>query len=490
MRALSNAGALRRAGFAAALCGLAVTAAAWPGRAAVPTPGASQDHPIALLGATIHPVSGPEIPNGTVVFDKGRVHFLGAGAAVPADAERIDVSGKQIYPGLIDPYSIIGLSELEAVRATNDYAEVGQNTPNVKAQVAVNPESEPIPVTRSNGVLLALVAPRGAGLRGTSALMMLDGWTWEDMTLAAPVAMHMNWPGMVITAGQGRFGGEPEEKQKENRARALRVIRDTFDEARAYWKAKKAAGRGAGPDEDARWEAMIPVLEGRMPLVVEADEIQQIQAAVAFADEQKIKLILYGGYDSPRCAELLKRHDVPVIVRILDRLPGRRYEAYDAAFTVPERLRQAGVRFCIANGGGFWNERNLPYEAAKAVAFGLPRDEALKSITLYPARILGVADRVGSLEVGKDATLIVTDGDPLETPTHVEMAFLQGRKVDLQDKQKVLWKKYQERYRRLGITERHETARSSGGSGKGGVTPESSSGEGGRNSPAKGDTQK
>jgi imidazolonepropionase-like amidohydrolase len=193
---------------------------------------------------------------------------------------------------------------------------------------------------------------------------------------------------------------------------------------------------------------MLPVLEGELPLVVAADRVEQIQAAVAFARREDVKLILYGGYDAPHCAALLKQHRVPVIVSTVHRLPLRRGDPYDAAYTLPERLRAAGVRFSIASKNTS-NARNLPYEAAMAIGYGLPPDEALKAITLYPAQILGVADRVGSLEVGKDATLIVTDGDVLETPTHVEAAFIQGRRVDLDNRHKRLWRKYQEKYRRL-----------------------------------------
>jgi imidazolonepropionase-like amidohydrolase len=417
--------------------------------AAVPVPGAPQQRPIALIGATLHTIAGTDIPNGTILFDRGRIVALGREVAVPADVERVDVSGKHVYPGLVDPYSVLGLAEVAAVRATRDYSEIGDITPNVKAQVAVNPESEAIPVTRSNGVLTALVAPRGRLLRGSSALMMLDGWTWEEMTLQAPVAVHVNWPAMELRA----IGVQADslDKLRTRRNEALQRLQDAFDEARAYWTAKKAGKEHGLPTQplDARWEAMTAVFDGKIPVIVEADEVQQIEAAVAFAEREKIRLIVYGGYEAGRCTALLKKHRIPVIVSATHRLPERNDDGYDAPFTLPERLRQAGIAFCIANEGGFWNERNLPYQAALAAAYGLPHEEALRAVTLYPAQILGAADRLGSLEIGKDATLIVTNGDPLEIPTRVEQAFIQGRRVDLQDKQKVLWDKYREKYRRL-----------------------------------------
>ncbi len=218
-----------------------------------------------------------------------------------------------------------------------------------------------------------------------------------------------------------------------------------------------AAGADVTPPADAvlvdcteRWEAMIPVLERRMPLLVSANEVHQIEAAVAFAAAESLRLVLHGGYDAPFIAPLLKAHDVPVIVSAVHRLPARRASAYDDPFTLPERLRQAGVRFAIGAGGGGWNDRNLPYHAATAAAYGLPPEEALRAITLSPAEILGVADRVGSLEPGKDATLFLATGDPLEEATRIERAFIQGRVVDLSDKQKVLYEKYREKYRRLG----------------------------------------
>jgi imidazolonepropionase-like amidohydrolase len=410
-------------------------------------PGAPQQRPIALVGGTIHTVSGETIVDGTLVFDKGRITAIGKKVAIPAGAEQIDVTGKHVYPGLLDSYTQIGLIEIGAVRATNDHAEAGQINPNVKAQVAVNPDSELIPVTRSNGVLLALSAPTGGLISGRSAVMQLDGWTWEDMTLRGDVGMHVNWPSMSSVSEW--WMEQSAKQQMEARDKALETLRQSFDDARAYWKARTAPN--SRQPVDARWETMIPVLEGRLPLIVEADEAQQIQAAVAFAAGQKVKLIIYGGYDAPYCADLLKQHNVPVIVAGTYRLPQRRGDDYDAPFTLPDRLRQAGIKFCIAGGGktSASNVRNLPYDAATAVAYGLPQDEALKAITLYPAQILGVADRVGSLEAGKDATLFIADGDTLETATQVEAAYIQGRPVDLSNRHKRLWQKYQQKYRQL-----------------------------------------
>jgi imidazolonepropionase-like amidohydrolase len=430
----------------AALAAAAGLLPAVPAPAAVPVPGAPQERPVAIVGATIHPVSGPSIEPGTIVFEAGRITALGpaGGVPVPDGAERVEGAGRHVYPGLIDPATTLGLTEVSSVRGTVDTREVGRINPGGRAQVAFQPESELLPVTRSNGVLVAGVTPTGDLLAGQAAAMTLDGWTWEEATLRAPIGMVVHWPGMLLVRGEGTN----EERQKENREAQLRLLRQAFADARAYRAAKAAGGAGFVPD--VRWEGMLPVLDRRVPLFVNAEEIHQIEAAVAFARAEDLRLVVIGGYDAPAAAELLRRHDVPVIVSAIHRLPRRRGDPYDAAYTVPARLHAAGVRFAIAN-GGTWNERNLPYAAATAAAYGLPADRALHAITLGAAEILGIADRVGSLEPGKDATLIVTTGDPLEQATQVTQAWIGGRAVDLDDRQKTLFAKYREKYRRLGL---------------------------------------
>jgi imidazolonepropionase-like amidohydrolase len=395
-------------------------------------PGRDAGAPVALVGGTVHPVSGPAVEGGTVLFEGGKIVAIGKDVAVPKKAERVDLAGAHVYPSLFEAMSDIGLIEIDAVRATNDKAETGEINPNVKAWVSVNPDSEVIPVTRSNGVLLAVTAPSGGLVSGQAGVLQLDGWTFEDLTLKAPVGLVVNWPRIA------KKDDKPHEK-----------LDRLFDDAKAYFKSREA-----NPEApvDLRDESLGPVLKGEVPLIAVAEQLEQIQSAVAFADKHGLKLVIYGGYDAPLCANLLAAKDVPVIVGGVYRLPERRSDAYDRAFTVPEELRKAGVRFCIsgANRHGSSNARNLPYHAATAAGFGLPPEEALKAITLYPAQILGVADRVGSLEVGKDATLFVATGDPLEAATQVTAAYVRSRKVDLTDRHKQLYEKYQEKYRRLG----------------------------------------
>jgi imidazolonepropionase-like amidohydrolase len=435
----------------------AVMVAVSAAQASPEIPGAPQDHPIALVGGTVHPVSGPTIENGTVLFDGGKIVAVGRDVALPGNTERVDVQGKHVYPGLIDANSQLGLVEVPSVRGSRDQSETGLVNPNVKAEVAFNPDSELIPVGRSGGVLSVLCVPSGGLVTGTSACMHTDGWTWEDMCLKSAVGLHVTWPRSEPI--EAWWIEESVSEQAENRDRALKTIRQALADARAYRAAKLACANGAGPlpEHDSRWEAMIGVLEGKTRVFFAAEDIGQIQAALAFAEQEGLKPVIVGGYDAAECVPLLKKHNAPVIIGGVHRLPRRADEAYDASFTLPERLRAAGVPFCIAgvmggaSGSQPSNVRNLPYHAATAAAYGLPADEALKSVTLYAAQILGVAERIGSLEPGKDATLIVTTGDILEIPTHVTAAYLQGRAASLNDRHKRLWEKYKEKYRRLGI---------------------------------------
>jgi imidazolonepropionase-like amidohydrolase len=411
-------------------------------------PAAPQDRPIALIGGTVHPVSGPAIENATVLFENGRITAVGRNVSVPAGVERIEVTGKHVYPSLIDANTNLGLTEIGQVRATLDIAEIGDINPNVRAEAALNPDSELLPVARANGVALALSVPQSGIISGTSALIMLDGWTSEQLTLKAPVGLHVNWPWLTIR--RSRFIQQSDEEQRKQMVENQRKLREAFAEARAYMKAKQAEQQKGMPyhDTDSRWEAMIPVLEKKVPVFVSAREVKQIQAAVQWAEDEDLRLVIVGGQDAGWVTDLLKAKDIPVVYGPVHGLPNRRWEAYDTPFTTPLKLHQAGVRFCISDFDTD-NARNLPYHAATAAAYGLPKDEALKAITLYPAQILGVADRAGSIEAGKDATLFVADGDPLEIKTQVEQLFIQGRKIDIGNKHRALYEKYTQKYKQL-----------------------------------------
>ncbi len=414
--------------------------------ASTPVPAKKQERPIALVGGTIHTVTGAVIENGTILFDKGTITAIGTSVSIPANAQQIDIKGKHVYPGLINPASNIGLNEIEAARATLDMNETGRINPNVRADVAVNPESELIPTTRANGITVSHVMPTGSLIAGKTAAMMMDGWTVDEMTLKAPVGLYVDWPNLRVN--RSPFVRQSEEDQKKAIEANLQELRTAFDDARAYMKAKKADGEKH--PTDLRWEAFAPMFEKKMALIAGANEVSQIESAVQFAKEQNVNLIIHGGRDSWKVAELLRQNNVSVIIEPVHDLPNRRWEEYDIPFTVPARLYQAGVLFAISGGGNStMADRNIGFQAGTAASYGLPKDEALRSITINAAKILGIDARVGSLETGKDATLIVTTGDPLEIMSSVEMEFIQGKNVDLRSRHTELWKKYQEKYKQL-----------------------------------------
>ncbi len=391
-------------------------------------PGAPQKKPIAIVGATIHTISGRAIENGTIVFVAGKITVVAKGADVPEGAEVIQAEGKHVYPSIIDANSDIGLVEINSIRATIDSREIGNINPNVRAVAAFNPDSELIPVNRANGVLVALSAPSGGLIAGRSAVMVLDGWTWEDMTLKADAGMHVRWP---------RDGGKD-----------VKELDELLEQTARYVASRKVS---SNLPMDLRLESLARVLDGSLTMMVDATSVTQIESAVAFAQQRKLKMVIHGGYEAVHCAELLKKANVPVIVSGVYRIPSGRDRPYDEAYTLPKRLKDAGIKFCICSGGRFGASglRNLPYHAATASAYGLSQDEALKAITLNAAEILGVADRVGSLAIGLDATLFVADGNILETETQVLQAFVQGRKVDLDNRHQQLYRKYSAKYDQL-----------------------------------------
>ena len=396
--------------------------------------------PTAFKGATIHPVSGPSIENGVMVVDGDRIVAVGADVAIPTGAEIVDVSGKHLYPGFVAALSTLGLTEIGAVRATRDYSEMGDINSDLRAEVAINADSRLLPVAVSGGVLTAHVVMNGGVFTGSSAVVSLSGWNWEEMTLRAGVAMGLNYP--RVKAGRR---SKPEEV-KEALEKSLKTINTTLDDAEAYLKARDA---GADVDFDARLEGLIPVLKGEMPLFIAAFEMNQIESALDWVVERKIeKIILLTGPDAQYLAERLAEENVPVILNSVHNLPPRRWEPYDMPFVAAAKLHEAGVKFAIAGNGGS-NVRNIPFEAATAAAYGLPKDAALRSVTLSPAEIFGVAERVGSLEAGKDASFLLTDGDPLEIRTRIERVWIGGVEVDLADNpQYRLYEKYDNRPRR------------------------------------------
>lgn len=417
-------------------------------------PAPPQVTPILIQNGIIHTASHGVLAEYDILFDKGIITKIEASIDVTPEMQVIEALGKHIYPGLIVGISTLGLVEISGVDVTNDYNEVGKMTPEVRANVSYNPDSEKIPVVRSNGVLFVNSMPTGGRIPGQSSLMRMDGWTWEDATVNHPTAMHINWPDMKINTSPN--SKTTIEKQEENRRDALRELNDIMGRVRRYKKMIDNRPKEGVHDmaHDLGLEAMIPYVTGAKPFFVHAYEVRQIEAAVHWSKSQKVKIVIVGGWDAWRVTSLLKENNIPVILQEVLRLPVHRGSDYSEAYDLPLKLHKAGISFCISTSGSAFQSahvRDLPYHAAMAAAFGLPADEALRSITLSAAEILGVDDRIGSLDVGKEASLFIANGDILEITTQVEQVYINGTTTDMNDKQKTLYHKYQEKYRQLGI---------------------------------------
>ncbi len=418
---------------------LATAAAA---QVTIPVPPQSQT--VVLKGATLHTVTKGTIPNGMIVLDAGKIRAIGADVPVPPGARVVDVTGKHIYPGLIDAYSTVGISEIGAVDVSNDVRELGDFNPNVRAEVAVNAESRHIGTTRSAGVLVAFSTPEGGVVSGLSSAMSLEGWTWEEMSMKGAAALNVNWPDPAVRTGGGGFGGRggrggQQQAAPKTYAEQVQELKDFFGEARAYRDAVKAK---QVVRTDTRFAAMIPALDGAIPVVVAAEGVAQINDAITWAKSEGLKLVIRGGRDAIHVVDRLKAENVPVILTSTMAAPERNYEGYDAAYHMPARLHEAGVKIAIAGGSGALYSYRLPWDAGVAVAFGLPEEEALKAVTINAAEVMGIADRVGSLEVGKDATLLITTGTPLDMTSNIEQNYIQGREVNMMDIQKFFFEKY------------------------------------------------
>ncbi len=411
-----------------------------------------QEMPFAIVNATVHTGDGQTFQSGFVLVREGRIVELGQGERLfTADTILIDGQGKHVYPALISASTSLGLTEIGAVRATRDQSEVGQFTPEVRATVAVNPDSTLIPVARAGGVLIAGVFPSGGRIPGRAGAIRLDGWTWEDMTIDGAVGLVVNFP--QVRPSQDWWMTRSQSEQRERIDDNLAELAAFFDRLDAYAQAK---GAGEAIPVDLGLEAAMMVLpaqdksQDQKPVFVAANDMDQIASAITFFTERGMNPVITGGRDAPLVSALLKAHDVPVIVSSVYAFPDRADKPHDDAFTLPARLDAAGIRWCLASGGGASNERNLSHQIAKAVAFGLDPDSAIRAMTLSAAEILAIDDNYGSLEPGKSGTLILTDGDILEITTNVERAYIDGRELDLTNKHTLLRDKYLEKYRQLG----------------------------------------
>lgn len=398
-----------------------------------------------LTGATVHTVSGGTITNGQVLVRDGKIAAVGS-SVVAGDAIKIPLDGLQLYPGMIALNTDLGLVEIDAVRATVDLKEVGEYTPDVYSWLAVNPDSELLPVARANGVSHFEPTPAGAVVAGQSGLLALAGWTTEEMVLRKSSALHVYWPSAGLDTVPKEKARTPTkwkslDDQDKERKEKLRQLDEFFAEARAYARAKQ--GAKDFPIVPA-WEAMLPIVRGEIPVTIHADDARQIRAAVSWATTNGVKMILADGLDAWRVADLLASNNIPVIFSHVFTLPPRDSEGYDVQFRAAGILSKAGVKIAFSGGGGSL-VKNLPYTAAQAVAFGLPANEAVKALTLHPAQMAGVAERLGSIETGKDATFFVTDGDVLDIRSQVKRMWIGGQEVSLESRHTRLYEKYKNR---------------------------------------------
>ncbi len=406
-------------------------------------PGAKQKNAVLVVGGDLHTVTQGVLEDTDILLENGRISAIGKKLSPPPGAQIIDVSGQQVYPGLIDPNTTLGLIEIGASRATDDQSERGRDNPDVQAHIAYNPDSEIIPTVRSNGITSALIVPSGSLLRGRSSLINLDGWTKEDAMEKENAALHLSWPRVsIITAWWMEQSAEDQKKENEENRKRLEEV---FEQAKSYYIAKKA---DPNLPVDSKWEAMVEVFDKSLPVFIHCDDMRQIELAVDFAKKYDLRIAIVGGAETYKAVKILKENNIPVVLERTQQMPMRNDDPYDLAYALPKLLVDAGIKYCLSQSAS-WATRNLPFQAGQAAAFGLDKEAALRSITLSTAEILGVEKNLGSLEVGKKATIVVSKGDILDQLTNqVTYMFIDGRQVDLDNKHKELFRKYQEKISR------------------------------------------
>ncbi|HVQ56977.1 MAG TPA: amidohydrolase family protein [Pyrinomonadaceae bacterium] len=412
----------------------------------------------AIVGARVVPVSGPVVENGTVVIQNGKIVAVGVGVAVPAGAEKIDGKGLSIFPGMIDASTAMGLAEIgQGANATVDVSEVGTMNANAKAIMGVNPHSSHVNVTRVNGITSVLAAPSGGLISGQAAVINLNGSTQVDMAVDGVAGLVINYPRVIggggFGGGGGGFGGGQGAQVDFNEAVRRRDaqiddLKKIFKSAENYARAVEAYAKDKNlpaPQTDLKYEAMVPYVRGQRPIFFTVERERDIRSVAKFVAEMKVKGIIVGGQEAWRAADDLKKNNISVIYTNIYSLPVREDDAYDSLYEAPSKMQQAGIRFCISTGDQGAEVRDLPYQAGLAGAYGLSPDEALKSVTLYPAQILGVADKLGSIETGKMANVVVTDGDLLDPRTNIKYLFINGRLLPLTSRHTELFDSFKDR---------------------------------------------
>jgi imidazolonepropionase-like amidohydrolase len=427
--------------------------------------GAASNNSVLIRGADVYPVTSAPVKGVSILVLDGKIAEIGAKIVVPKGVRVVDGKGLRVYPGMIDSGTELGLSEIEMIRETVDTGELGEFMPQLRALAAVNPDSEHFAVVRIAGITSVMTFPAGTGggeggggrgrppqyISGQAALIHTFGRTWEDMAVSGSAAVQVRFP--ILGPPGGRGGPVPENiaglagetgavtftEMTRTYQQEVAKLADFFDEARRYQKAK--AANLPGFVRDLKYEAMLPVLDGKLPVAIAAATPRSIHDAIQFAEKQNVKIVIMQPRELGSAAAELKAKNIPVILGRVLALPRGQDDPYDQAFTLPGEAYKAGIKFAF---GTFDNQfvRNLPYQAATAVAFGLPQEEALKAITINPAQIWGAGDQLGSLEKDKSADLMVTTGDPLEIQTQVKHVFIRGQEIELSSKQTRLYDKY------------------------------------------------
>jgi imidazolonepropionase-like amidohydrolase len=404
-------------------------------------PAPPQEKTIYLTNATIHVGNGQVIDKGTVVFSKGKITAVGANVPAPgADAQVYDLAGKQVYPGVIAPLSQVGLTEFEAVRATNDYNEVGDINPSVRALVAYNADSKVINTLRVNGVLLVQIVPQGGLIPGSSSVMQLDAWNWGDAAYQKDGALHFYMPSLLPPPAVPSSRPAPTVDRVKDAMDRIENVRAFFREAKAYLAEDKHT------ETNLKFEAVRRLFTREQKLFIHCDLAKEIMIAADIAKEFNFDVVIAGGADAWMVADYLKQNNIPVVLSQPHNLPVMQDDDVDQPYKNAALLQKAGVLYCLSN-EGFWQQRNLPFEAGTAATYGLTKEEALSAVTLNTARILGIDKTTGSIEPGKDANIAVSTGDMLDMRSSiVTQVFIQGREVSLDNKQKQLYERYKHKY--------------------------------------------
>ena len=410
-------------------------------------PAPAQTQTIALTNATIHVGNGQVIENGMIVISGGKIADVRPSAAI-MDVKVIDCKGKHLYPGLILSNTQLGLVEVPSIRATNDSREIGEMNSNIRSIVAYNTDSKVPATLRNMGILMANIVPMGGTISGTSSVVQLDAWNWEDAVVATDNGVHFNMPSLLTRRGGGRggFGGFPRGAQPA--VDPIKAALEEIESVKAFFKVAKAyAELPTHTAANLKYEAVKGLFTKKQKLFIHCSIVKEMLIAVDFVKDFGFDVVIVGGVDSYLIADLLKQHNIAVILEQLHSLPTMVDDDVDQPYKTPAMLQKAGVLFAINDEDGSNRYRNLAFNAGTSVAYGLTKEQALTAITLNPAKILGIDSIAGSLEKGKDANIVVSEGDILDMKTNIiTEAFIQGRKVDLSDKQKQLYEKYKYKY--------------------------------------------